>query len=126
VHDALRPGASGFLLKDVLAVDLLAAVRVVAGGEALLSPRITRRLIEHFTREPQPSPGPAARVGELTPREHELLIAVARGLTNAEISAGFHISISTTKTHVSHLLEKLHARDRVQLTIIAYEAGLMR
>jgi DNA-binding NarL/FixJ family response regulator len=126
VHDALRAGASGFLLKDVLAVDLLAAVRVIASGEALLSPRITRRLIEHFTREPEPSAGQAARVADLTPREHELLVAVARGLTNAEISARFHISLSTTKTHVSHLLEKLQARDRVQLTIAAYEAGLMR
>jgi len=126
VHDALRAGASGFLLKDVLAVDLLAAVRVIAAGEALLSPRITRRLIEHFTREPEPSQAQATRVSELTPREHELLVAVARGLTNAEISGQFHISLSTTKTHVSHLLEKLGARDRVQLTIAAYEAGLMR
>jgi DNA-binding NarL/FixJ family response regulator len=126
VHDALRAGASGFLLKDVLAADLLAAVRIVASGEALLSPRITRRLIEHFTREPEPSPAQSGRVAELTPREHELLVAVARGLTNAEISARLHISLSTTKTHVSHLLEKLAARDRVQLTIVAYQAGLMR
>jgi DNA-binding NarL/FixJ family response regulator len=126
VHDALRAGASGFLLKDVLAADLLAAVRTVAGGEALLSPRITRRLIEHFTREPEPSRAQTDRVAELTPRERELLVAVARGLTNAEIMVRFRISLSTTKTHVSHLLEKLQARDRVQLTIAAYEAGLMR
>lgn len=126
VHDALRAGASGFLLKDVLAADLLAAVRVVASGEALLSPRITRRLIEHFASQSPVSSPDRERVADLTPREVELLVAVAQGLTNAEISAQLFISLSTTKTHVSHLLDKLGARDRVQLTIVAYEAGLMQ
>jgi DNA-binding NarL/FixJ family response regulator len=125
VHDALR-AASGFLLKDVLAADLLAAVKVVAAGEALLSPRITRRLIEHYARQVPPSAQSVQQVASLTPREAELLQAVARGLTNAEIAAELYISLSTTKTHVSHLLDKLQARDRVQLTIAAYEAGLMR
>lgn len=125
VHEALRAGASGFLLKDVEAADLLAAVRVVAAGEALLSPQVTRAVIEHFVRQPAPDPDDARRVAALTPRERELLAAVATGLTNAEISARHHISLSTTKTHVSHLLDKLGARDRVQLTIAAYEAGLM-
>ncbi len=124
VHDALRAGASGFLLKDVLAADLLTAVRVIASGDALLSPRITRTLIEHYARQPEPHRD-LQRITELTPRERELLIAVARGQTNAEISQQHHISLSTTKTHVSHLLDKLGARDRVQLTIAAYEAGLM-
>jgi DNA-binding NarL/FixJ family response regulator len=125
VHDALRAGASGFLLKDVLAADLLAAIKVIAAGEALLSPRITRRLIEHFARQAEPDQQHVQRVQGLTSREVELLTAVARGLTNAEISAELYISLSTTKTHVSHLLDKLGARDRVQLTIVAYEAGLM-
>lgn len=126
VHDALRAGASAFLLKDVLAADLLTAITVIARGEALLSPRITRRLIDHYTQQAQPSPGDLERIGQLTPRETELLMSVARGLTNAEISAQHHISLSTTKTHVGNLLTKLAARDRVQLTSTAYEAGLMR
>lgn len=126
VHDALRAGASGFLLKDVLAVDLLAAIKVIASGEALLSPRITRRLIEHYTQQALPSAGDLERISQLTPRETELLLSVARGLTNAEISTEHYISLSTTKTHVGNLLTKLDARDRVQLTIVAYEAGLMR
>ncbi|WP_375423068.1 response regulator [uncultured Friedmanniella sp.] len=125
VHDALHAGASGFLLKDVLAADLLTAIKVIAAGEALLSPRITRRLIEHYASQAKPSLQHVARVQALTAREVELLTAVARGLTNAEISAEHYISLSTTKTHVSHLLDKLGARDRVQLTITAYEAGLM-
>ncbi len=126
VHDALRAGASGFLLKDVLAADLLAAIKIIAAGDALLSPRITRRLIEHYARQSAPNHDDRDRVAGLTPRETELLTAVARGRTNAEISAELYISLSTTKTHVSHLLDKLGARDRVQLTITAYEAGLMR
>lgn len=126
VHDALRAGASGFLLKDVLAADLLTAIKVIAAGEALLSPKITRRLINHYTQQAQPSPKNLERIGLLTPRETELLLCVARGQTNAEISAQHHISLSTTKTHVGNLLTKLDARDRVQLTITAYEAGLMR
>lgn len=124
VHEALRAGASGFLLKDVIAADLLAAVKVIAAGEALLSPRITRRLIEHYAQQAAPLRQQDPRIDQLTAREVELLTAVARGLTNAEISRQLFISLSTTKTHVSHLLEKLGARDRVQLTIAAYEAGL--
>jgi DNA-binding NarL/FixJ family response regulator len=125
VHDALRAGASGFLLKDVLAADLLNAVRVVAAGEALLSPRITRRLIDHYGRQAPPDAASRRSIERLTPRETELLLSVARGLTNAEIAVEHHISLSTAKTHVGSLLTKLDARDRVQLTITAYEAGLM-
>jgi DNA-binding NarL/FixJ family response regulator len=125
VHDALRAGASGFLLKDVVAADLLAAIKIIAAGDALLAPRITRRLIDHYARQTEPTRGNQRRIAALTPRETELLRAVAQGLSNAEISALLHISLSTTKTHVGHLLEKLNARDRVQLTIAAYEAGLM-
>jgi DNA-binding NarL/FixJ family response regulator len=126
VHDALRAGASGFLLKDVTAADLLAAVRVVAAGEALLAPRVTRRLIAHFLEQPAPSTHHQELVARLTPRERELLVAVAHGLSNNEISGRLFISLATTKTHVSHLLDKLGARDRVQLTILAYEAGVIR
>ncbi len=126
VHDALRAGASGFLLKDVTAVELLGAVRVVAAGEALLAPRITRRLIGYFAAQPVPSDRHREPVARLTARERELLVAVARGLSNAEISRRLHISLATTKTHVSHLLTKLDVRDRVQLTVVAYESGLVR
>ena len=126
VHDALRAGASGFLLKDVLAADLLAAIKVIAAGEALLSPRITRRLIDHYSQQAPPDQEIRRSIQLLTPRETELLLSVARGLTNAEIATEHHISLSTTKTHVGSLLTKLHARDRVQLTIHAYEAGLLR
>ena len=126
IHDALRAGASGFLLKDVRAGDLLTAVKVIAAGEALLSPRITRRLIEHYSRQAPPDTERRRSIEALTPRETELLLSVARGLTNAEIATEHHISLSTTKTHVGSLLAKLNARDRVQLTITAYQAGLMR
>jgi DNA-binding NarL/FixJ family response regulator len=126
VHDALRAGASGFLLKDVLAADLLNAVKVVAAGDALLSPRITRRLIDHYSQQAPPDREITRSIQLLTPRETELLLSVARGLTNAEIATQHHISLSTTKTHVGSLLTKLNARDRVQLTITAYEAGLLR
>jgi DNA-binding NarL/FixJ family response regulator len=126
VHDALCAGASGFLLKDILAGDLLAAIKIIAAGEALLSPKITRRLIDHFTEQVPTDPRSKHLVATLTRRETELLCAVAQGLTNAEISASHHISLSTTKTHVGNLLAKLDARDRVQLTIAAYEAGLIR
>jgi DNA-binding NarL/FixJ family response regulator len=125
VHEALRAGASGFLLKDVLAKDLLHAVKVIAAGESLLSPRITRRLIDHYSRQTPPDQESRRSLQLLTPRETELLLAVASGLTNAEIAAQHHISLSTTKTHVGSLLTKLKARDRVQLTITAYEAGLL-
>jgi DNA-binding NarL/FixJ family response regulator len=124
VHDALRAGASGFLLKDTLPVDLLQAVRVVAGGDALISPRITRRLIEEFARRPEPGAAPAVTLQHLTDREHEVLGLVAKGLSNAEIAEQLYVSHATVKTHVSRLLTKLHARDRAQLVMIAYETGV--
>ena len=126
VYGALRAGASGFLLKDTLPDELLAAVRVVATGEALLAPRVTRRLIEQFAQRPdvarvEPHPGLAS----LTDRESEVLGAVARGLSNAEIAQELFMSHATAKTHVSHLLTKLDARDRAQLVVIAYESGVV-
>jgi DNA-binding NarL/FixJ family response regulator len=140
VFAALRAGASGFLLKDTLPGDLLTAIRVVAAGEALLAPSITRRLIVEFARKPAPAPATAAaasppagslassRSGDvaslLTERECEVLRLVATGLSNAEIADRLCISPATAKTHVAHLLTKLDARDRVQLVIIAYQAGL--
>jgi len=130
VFAALRAGASGFLLKDTLPDDLVMAIRVVAAGEALLAPSITRRLIMEFARTPAPAAAtPAApRVGHvagmLTERECEVLRLVATGMSNAEIADRLFISPATAKTHVAHLLTKLDARDRVQLVIIAYQAGL--
>jgi DNA-binding NarL/FixJ family response regulator len=132
VFAALRAGASGFLLKDTLPADLLTAIRVVAAGEALLAPSITRRLISEFARTPARTlpmaPDTAARADEitglLTEREREVLRLVATGLSNAEIADRLCISPATAKTHVAHLLTKLDARDRVQLVITAYQAGL--
>jgi DNA-binding NarL/FixJ family response regulator len=128
VYEALRAGASGFLLKDTLPEDLLAAVRVVAGGEALLAPKVTRRLIEQFVRQAQAAAGsaPAPGLELLTDREREVLAAVARGLSNAELADELFMSHATAKTHVSRLLTKLHARDRAQLVVIAYESGVVQ
>ncbi|MFE1320521.1 response regulator [Kitasatospora phosalacinea] len=117
--EGLRAGASGFLLKDTPPEELIAAVRVVADGEALLTPRITRRLIEEYTTPARPRPLPG-----VTARETEILSLVARGLSNAEIAAHLHLSIGTVKIHVSRLLTKLDARDRTQLAITAHTAGL--
>ena len=127
VHEALRAGASGFLLKDTLPVDLLNAVRVVAGGDALISPKITRRLIEEFARRPEPGGAADADglLGQLTEREREVLELVAKGQSNAEIAAALFVSHATVKTHVSRLLMKLGARDRAQLVMIAYETGMV-
>ncbi len=126
VHEALRAGASGFLLKDTLPDDLLAAIRVVAGGEALLAPRVTRRLVEEFLRRRTASTGRSpSTVERLTRRETDVLEAVARGLSNAEIAESLSMSHATAKTHVSRLLTKLQARDRAQLVMIAYEAGVV-
>ncbi len=126
VFEALRAGASGFLLKDTLPDDLLAAVRVVAAGDALLSPRVTRRLVEEFVqRSVSPPTASQHQLDTLTPRETEVLAAVARGLSNSEIAATLFMSQGTAKTHVSRLLTKLHARDRAQLVMIAYEAGVV-
>ena len=124
VFDALRAGASGFLLKDTQPVDLLTAVRVIAGGEALLAPKITRRLIEEFARTPTPPVMASVPVASLTERELEVLVAIAIGLSNAEIAEQLFMSHATAKTHVSHLLTKLNARDRAQLVMLAYEAGV--
>jgi DNA-binding NarL/FixJ family response regulator len=124
VHEALRAGASGFLLKDTLPDDLLAALRVVAAGDALLAPSITRRLIEDFVRRPI-APLADHRLDQLTEREREVLVAVAKGLSNAELAETLFMSPATAKTHVSHLLTKFAARDRAQLVVAAYETGLV-
>ena len=126
VFDAVRAGASGFLLKDTPPDELLAAVRVIASGESLLAPSVTRRLMEDFIGRPSPSSAEApTTLDTLTPRENEVLVAVARGLSNAEIAATLFMSQATVKTHVSRLLAKLHARDRTQLVMVAYEAGVV-
>jgi DNA-binding NarL/FixJ family response regulator len=125
VFEALRAGASGFLLKDTIPEDLLAAVRVVAAGDALLAPKVTRRLIEEFARRPAASSSPPSGFDMLTEREREVLGAVARGLSNAELADELFMSPATAKTHVSRLLSKLNARDRAQLVMIAYESGLV-
>jgi DNA-binding NarL/FixJ family response regulator len=124
VFDALRAGASGFLLKDTQPVDLLTAVRVIADGEALLAPKITRRLIEEFARSPTPAVMASVPIASLTERELEVLAAIAKGMSNAEIAEQLFMSHATAKTHVSHLLTKLNARDRAQLVMLAYEAGI--
>src|SRR3954447_8825696 len=126
VFEALRAGASGFLLKDTLPEELLAAVRVVADGDALLAPKVTRRLIEQFVQQPASTPAVAnPGLDMLTDREREVFAAVARGLSNAEIGEDLFMSHATAKTHVSRLLTKLNARDRAQLVMIAYEAGVI-
>jgi DNA-binding NarL/FixJ family response regulator len=124
VHEALRAGASGFLLKDTLPAELLAAVRIVAAGDALLAPSITRRLIEDFVSRPIKSVDDP-RLSQLTHREREVLAAVAKGLSNAELADALFMSHATAKTHVSHLLTKFAARDRAQLVVVAYETGLI-
>jgi DNA-binding NarL/FixJ family response regulator len=125
VYQALRAGASGFLLKDTPPADLLAAIRVVAAGDGLLAPAITRRLIAEFARRPDPAQIAPAALDTLTDREREVLILVARGLSNAEIAQRLVVSSATSKTYVSRLLAKLAARDRAQLVAIAYETGLV-
>ncbi|MEV0408234.1 response regulator transcription factor [Actinoallomurus sp. NPDC050550] len=126
VYGALRGGASGFLLKDTPPLELLAAIRVIAGGDALLAPGITRRLIKEFAARPATSslPGPGV-LAVITKREREVLMLVAEGLSNSEIAERLHIGPGTAKSHVGHLLTKLDARDRVQLVILAYRTGLV-
>ena len=125
VYAALRAGASGFLLKDTPPADLLNAIRVVAAGEALLAPTVTRRLISEFARRPQPLRLPVPELARVTGREREVLTLIGRGQTNQEIAEHLHISLATARTHVGHLLTKLTARDRAQLVITAYETGLV-
>jgi len=125
IFEALRAGASGFLLKDTDPDDLLEAVRIVAGGESLLAPRVTRRLIAEYVRRPAPSPLAADVLEQLTDREREVVALVGRGLSNAEIAVELFISPATAKTHVSHAMLKLEARDRAQLVVMAYETGLV-
>jgi DNA-binding NarL/FixJ family response regulator len=125
VYQALRSGASGFVLKDIPPADLLAAIRVVAAGDALLAPSVTRRLIAEFAHRPGPAQAAPAALDVLTDREREVLALVARGLSNGEIAEHLVVSPATSKTHVSRLLTKLGARDRAQLVAIAYETGLV-
>jgi DNA-binding NarL/FixJ family response regulator len=125
VYAALRAGASGFLLKDAPPAEVLAAIRVVAAGDALLAPTITRRLIAEFTRNTEPARPLARQLDGITDREREILRLIARGLSNAEIAEHLHVTVATVKTHVGHLLTKTYARDRAQLVIIAYETGLV-
>jgi len=122
VYEALRAGASGFVLKDDPAEQLISAVRTVAAGNALLSPAITKRVIRQFTRIARPAP--PKELGELTEREREILRLIATGLSNAEIGHELYISETTVKTHVTHVLQKLGLRDRVQAVVLAYQAGL--
>jgi len=126
VFAAVRAGASGYLLKDTPAKELVAAVRVIAQGEALLSPSVTKRLIEEFARRPEPGAVAPTLPGELTDREREALELLAHGLSNREIAARMFIGEATAKTHVSRLLTKLGVRDRVQAVVFAYESGLVR
>ncbi|QDY76473.1 response regulator [Streptomyces qinzhouensis] len=125
VYAALRGGASGFLLKDILPADLLTAIRVVASGDGMLAPAVTRRLIHEFAVRDEPRRGGARDLSELTPRELEVLRLVARGLPNPVLAEHLGLSIATVKTHVRRLLAKLRAHDRAQLVVIAYESGLV-
>jgi DNA-binding NarL/FixJ family response regulator len=122
VYEALRAGASGFVLKDDPAEQLIAAIRTVAAGDALLSPAVTRRVIKQFTRLQQPAP--PRELDELTAREREIFNLIASGLSNAEIGKQLYIGETTVKTHVTHVFQKLNVRDRVQAVVLAYQAGL--
>jgi DNA-binding NarL/FixJ family response regulator len=125
VYDALEAGASGFLLKDVTAERLFEAVRVVAAGDALLAPRVTRRLVSEFARLRTRHANPPLNLGALTPREREVLLLVAQGLSNPEIASRLVVGDETVKTHVSRVLTKLGLRDRTQAVVLAYESGLV-
>ena len=122
VYEALRAGASGFVLKDDPPEQLIAAIRTVAAGDALLSPTVTKRVIKQFTRIPRVEP--PTELAELTARELEILRSISRGLSNAEIGQELYISETTVKTHVTHILQKLHLRDRVQAVVLAYQTGV--
>ena len=122
---ALRVGASGFLLKNVPPEELLAAIRVVAEGDSVVAPSITRRLLDRFAGQLGPGPAEDPRLAQLTEREREVLLLVAQGLSNAEIAARVHVAEATVKTHVGRILAKLQLRDRVQAVVLAYESGLI-
>ncbi|HEX7104355.1 MAG TPA: response regulator transcription factor [Acidothermaceae bacterium] len=124
VFEALRAGASGFMLKDAPPEEIASAVRIVAGGDALLAPAVTRGVVAEFARR-RPAPTPPAAIAELTTREREVLELLARGMSNAEICERLVITEATAKTHVARILQKLHLRDRIQAVIYAYEAGLV-
>jgi DNA-binding NarL/FixJ family response regulator len=126
VYEAMKAGASGFLLKDAPRDQLVGAVRTVAAGDALLAPALVRRLIEDFVRRPGPGERLPAELDELTERELEVLTLIARGLANAEIAAVLFVSEATVRTHVTHILSKLGLRDRVQAVVLAYETGLVQ
>ena len=126
VYEALKAGASGFLLKDAPRDQLVGAVRTVAAGDALLAPALVRRLIEDFVRRPAPGARSPAELDALTQRELEVLTLVARGLANAEIATRLFVSEATVRTHITHILAKLGLRDRVQAVVLAYESGLIR
>lgn len=126
VYEALRAGASGFMLKRAPAADLVSAIRVVAAGEALLAPSVTRRLLDQFARQPEPRKQDVAALDELTEREREVFELIAQGLSNAEIAERLVLSEGTVKTHVKHIFDKLALRDRTQAVILAYELGVVR
>jgi len=126
VHAAIRAGASGFLLKDVTPAKLLEAIRIVAGGDALLAPSVTRRLLERFATTLPPGEDSSDALAELTSRETEVLRLLAAGMSNAEIASALVVSEATVKTHISSVLRKLGLRDRVQAVIVAYESGLVK
>jgi DNA-binding NarL/FixJ family response regulator len=126
VYDAMRAGASGFLLKDAPREQLVAGIRVVARGESLLAPSVTRRLIERFVRLPAPGSGPVGAVATLSGREQQVVRLLARGFTNAEIARELFVGEATVKTHVARLLAKLGVRDRIQAVILAYESGFVQ
>jgi DNA-binding NarL/FixJ family response regulator len=126
VYEALRAGASGYLLKDATRDELVAAVKTVAKGDALLAPSVTRHLIAEFVRRPEPTARDVADLDRLTPREREVLEQLARGRSNAEIAQDLFVGEATVKSHVAHLLSKLQLRDRIQAVILAYEVGIVR
>jgi len=126
VFGALRAGASGFLLKDAMPEHLIAAVHTIARGDALLDPGVTRAVVERFGRTPEPDPAAAARLGELSPREHEVLLLLVEGHSNKEIAGRLFVSEATVKSHVMAVLRKLALRDRIQAVIFGYESGLVR
>ena len=126
LYEAMKAGASGFLLKDVRRDQLVHAIRTVAAGDALLAPALVRRLVEDFCQRPVPGREPRKRLPELTERELEVMRLVARGLTNSEIGSALFLSVATVRTHLANLMRKLELRDRVQIVVLAYECGIIR